>query len=56
MATNAPIAHTKIPFDPPVAVDDYISDAPSFAGITLVADKEYSWVAAVEGKLKMYLD
>lgn len=51
MASNAPIAQDYRELVPPV--DIYNGDNPAFAGVTQVAEKEYSWIG-FENVLRMY--
>ena len=51
MAANPPIVHPRGDYAPPL--EDPDSDAPWFSGLSVVADKEYAWIA-VESKLNMY--
>jgi hypothetical protein len=52
MASNGPIDQQKWEFAPPAEI--YGGEAPSFAGMISVVDKEYAWVS-FESVLKMYL-
>lgn len=54
MASNGPIDQSqKWEFAPPAEI--YAGEAPSFAGMIHVVDKEYAWIA-FENILKMYLN
>lgn len=53
MASNAPIAQHNWELVPPASI--YTGEFPSFAGVTQVIDKEYSWIG-FENVLRMYPD
>lgn len=53
MASNGPIDQQKWEFAP--ATESYAGEAPSFAGVIHVIDKELAWIA-FENILKMYLN
>lgn len=52
MASNGPIDPQKWEFAPPA--ESYAGEAPSFAGMINVVDREYAWIS-FENLLKMYL-